>query len=195
MGEWTESQRDKRLLTAGEAFGERLQEIRRKRGWTQEDLASRLDDLGFPIHRVTLGQIEKGGTRARNVTLEEVLAIALALGVPPVMMMAPFSIEVRLRVVGRRTPAPPDVARAWIVGHQLLEERPPVLEVGELPSEPADAATYYLEIPPEKLAAVVTEARELAYEKPIEHWGAYYLRLRDVEAGLAPPIEKEVRDA
>jgi transcriptional regulator with XRE-family HTH domain len=54
-------------------------------GWSQKDLADELQRIGSPIDRPTLQRIEQG-TRAKGVTLEEVIEIAAALDVSPVQL-------------------------------------------------------------------------------------------------------------
>ena len=55
-------------------FGERVRELRRERGLSQEDFA---DECG--LHRTYMSGIERG---IRNVSLENVAKIAAALRVP-----------------------------------------------------------------------------------------------------------------
>ncbi|MDA2912900.1 helix-turn-helix transcriptional regulator [Acidobacteriia bacterium AH_259_A11_L15] len=55
-------------------FGNRVRALRRRRGWSQEELASRAG-----IHPTYLGGIERG---ERNPALANIAAIARALGVP-----------------------------------------------------------------------------------------------------------------
>jgi transcriptional regulator with XRE-family HTH domain len=55
-------------------FGERVRELRKERGFSQEGFA---DECG--LHRTYMSGIERG---LRNVSLENVARIANALGVP-----------------------------------------------------------------------------------------------------------------
>jgi transcriptional regulator with XRE-family HTH domain len=126
--------------TPGVVFGQRLAQVRAKRGISKAALSRRLEELGHPLHRVVLGEIEGGGTRARNVSLEDVLAIAYALGVPPLQMMFPYD-EQRVRIVGNREPVEPERLRYWIVG-------PPYGSS----IEKDDTFTYIFELPEKDLA-------------------------------------------
>jgi len=56
-----------------ERFAQNVRKLRRKKGWTQEELARRAD-----LHRTYIGSIER---YERNVSLRNVESIAKALGV------------------------------------------------------------------------------------------------------------------
>ncbi|MBI4903691.1 MAG: helix-turn-helix transcriptional regulator [Acidobacteria bacterium] len=55
-------------------FAERVRELRRERGWSQEKLAEEAD-----LHRTYIGGIERG---LRNVSLWNIARLAHALSVP-----------------------------------------------------------------------------------------------------------------
>lgn len=61
--------------THRQAFGARVRELRVARGLSQEVLAERAG-----IHRTYVSDLERG---ARNVGIDNIIAIAGALGVPP----------------------------------------------------------------------------------------------------------------
>jgi transcriptional regulator with XRE-family HTH domain len=56
-------------------FGERVRELRQKRGWSQEEFAAKAE-----LDRSYVGCIERG---ERNVSIENIARIASALGVSP----------------------------------------------------------------------------------------------------------------
>lgn len=56
------------------AFGDRVRNLRSERGWTQEEMAERVD-----LHRSYLASIESG---SRNPTLDVIVKIANGLHVP-----------------------------------------------------------------------------------------------------------------
>ncbi len=56
-------------------FGERVRQLRKDRGWSQEDFAHRTG-----LDRSYMGGVERG---ERNVSLENICLIATALGVSP----------------------------------------------------------------------------------------------------------------
>lgn len=207
----------KHLVTAGEAFAERLKQVRTRKGWSQQRLANQLAELGYPINRVTLNKIERGGLRAKNVRLEEVLAIAYALGVSPVWLMAPYSMESRLVVVPALRPSTPGVARRWLAGVDTLADEDPRFAFTERPPEELDAlAAGAREIRMgrhrEPTAAEAEELARIAADEGVTavlirelELGirstyspeAIYLRQLMAERGEAPPIipTKEEHDA
>ena len=62
------------------AFGVRVRELRADRGLSQEALAERAG-----IHRTYVGSVERG---ERNVALDNIHALAAALGVSPARLVA-----------------------------------------------------------------------------------------------------------
>ncbi|MHB1426764.1 MAG: helix-turn-helix domain-containing protein [Gemmataceae bacterium] len=56
-------------------FGNRVRQLRKSRGWSQEEFAHRVG-----LDRSYMGGVERG---ERNVSLENICLIAKALGVPP----------------------------------------------------------------------------------------------------------------
>ena len=57
------------------AFGERVQALRRERGWTQEELAERAQ-----LHRSYVAAVESG---SRNPTLDVIVKLANGLHISP----------------------------------------------------------------------------------------------------------------
>ena len=55
-------------------FGARVKKLRLARGWSQEELARRVD-----VHRTYIGSIERS---ERNVSLQNIARIAKAFGIP-----------------------------------------------------------------------------------------------------------------
>ena len=68
--------------TPGETLGDRVRELRQKRGLTQADLAGR---LGVPQSRIS--EIESG---TRVPSLVTMLRLAAALDCKPTALLAPF---------------------------------------------------------------------------------------------------------
>ena len=53
-------------------FGQHIRELRKKRQWTQEQLAAKLQLIGCDITRVALAKIESG---TRHIYLNDILAL------------------------------------------------------------------------------------------------------------------------
>jgi transcriptional regulator with XRE-family HTH domain len=70
-----------------EVFRERLHDVRRLRGWTQQELAAALGEVGVDLGEFAVTRLEKG---KRSVSLDEAVAIAAVLGVTPLHMLVPL---------------------------------------------------------------------------------------------------------
>lgn len=132
MAEWRDDLADKRIVSFGECFAERLREVRQHKGWKQDDLARRLDDLGFKLDRVALSKIENGG---RGVKLDEAMAIAYALDISPNHLFTSYDEETRIRVVPERRPLVPGIVRKWISGFWTAPDQDEVFFERERPPE------------------------------------------------------------
>jgi transcriptional regulator with XRE-family HTH domain len=60
--------------TIQQKFGNRVRKLRKSKGWSQEEFADECS-----LHRTYIGAIERG---ERNVSLNNIHAIAKALGIP-----------------------------------------------------------------------------------------------------------------
>ena len=74
------------MPTPEELFGARIRELRKARGWSQEELAERAY-----LHRVYVAGIEAG---RRNVGLVNIVYLAKALDVSPGELFASFTPKV-----------------------------------------------------------------------------------------------------
>jgi len=99
----------------GQVFASRVQEARKRRDWTQQQLAAEVQALGYPMSRVTVTKIEKGTERAENASVSEVLAIAAALGVPLVHLLTPRD-DSQVLAIAPELAVSATEARAWIRG-------------------------------------------------------------------------------
>ena len=73
-------------------------------------------------------------TRARNISLEDVLGIAMALGVNPVELIVPQDADILLRIGSAEIS--PQAARDWFRQKQPLRKQ--------------DEKTYFTEVPQEE---------------------------------------------
>ena len=67
------------------SFGNRVRHLRTAQGWSQEEFASRAG-----LDRSYMGSVERG---ERNISLENICAIAKALGVEPAALFAAWGTE------------------------------------------------------------------------------------------------------
>ena len=106
---------------ASDSVAERLKEVRQQRGLSAAALAERCKAIGAPeITRSVIANIESGrrdedGRRTRDVTVEELLVLAYALQVPPVLLLVPANDTDALQVaagIGMDT----STASGWLIG-------------------------------------------------------------------------------
>jgi transcriptional regulator with XRE-family HTH domain len=60
-------------------IAEKVRQLRTERGWSQDDLARRMDELGWPMHQTTVAKLEAA---KRPIRAAEVYALAMAFGLP-----------------------------------------------------------------------------------------------------------------
>ena len=100
-----------------QAIAGEIRQRRKARGMSAEDLAATCADLGMPIPRSTLADLENG--RRASISVAEWLAIAAALDVPPVTLLCPVGTEETAEVLpGAEAPA--YRAAQWIAGEAPL---------------------------------------------------------------------------
>lgn len=92
-----------------------------------------MTELGLPTSRTTIVKIEKGGVRAENTSLQELLALAAALGVTPIQLLEPRGNE--SLAVTPKLVLQADQARLWIRGKRLLPGADPIAWFAQLPQE------------------------------------------------------------
>jgi transcriptional regulator with XRE-family HTH domain len=122
-----------------DVLARRVREIRKRRGWSQEDLAQRLAELDHPLDRAQVARIEG---RRRKVSLDEAFAFAVALGVAPVNLFIPLERDEQF-AISKKWIAPAWMARAWARGFETDERMVPL----------EDEQTYLTEMPREEYAA------------------------------------------
>ncbi|MFF3326107.1 helix-turn-helix domain-containing protein [Streptomyces sp. NPDC002889] len=108
------------LGPAGETLRQNIKRIREGQRITYVELSERLDSVGRPIPVLGLRRIERG---ERRVDVDDLLALAYALGVPPVDLLVPgdlTSSEPYSITPEVHTQAGP--ARAWIRGDAYVPD-------------------------------------------------------------------------
>lgn len=118
------------LGPAGETLRENVKRIREGQRLTYVELSERLAAIGRSIPVLGLRRIERG---ERRVDVDDLLALAYALGVPPVDLLVPGSLNtVESYGITPEVNAQVGPARAWIRGDAYL---PQVDGVGD-PNDP-----------------------------------------------------------
>ena len=69
-------------------IGARLRTLRSAAGMSAQKVSDRCTELGFPIPRSTIANIESG--RKESLPIHEISVLAAALGVPPVALLFPM---------------------------------------------------------------------------------------------------------
>lgn len=90
---------------------ESVRRIRESRGLTYAKLAERLIRVGRPIPVLGLSRIEKGD---RRVDIDDLVALARALRVPPILLIFPFDQIPEMQILD--TKASPWEGAAWFSG-------------------------------------------------------------------------------
>jgi transcriptional regulator with XRE-family HTH domain len=108
-------------LRASELVARRVREARQSRGWSQAQLAQRLDEIGYPMARSTLTKLENG--RYRNISINDAFALAAALAIAPVFLLAPLADGTPVSITPRLTVSAAH-ARAWFRGQVTLPAVP-----------------------------------------------------------------------
>src|SRR5690349_16310399 len=89
--------------------------MRKRRGWTQQDLANRLVELGCDyLPRNAIAKIETG---RRDVSVDELFALGAALHITPVDLCAPYRSDEHIEITpGNHFPA--SSVRDWVFAHR-----------------------------------------------------------------------------
>lgn len=115
----------------------RVRSLRQRHGWSADQLAERMTAAGVPWSRIIVTKLETG--RRPSVSVEEMLALALVLGVAPVHLVVPTTgDEADPYEVAPGRPVAAWEAREWIRG------RMPLQQLGQ------DARVYFSEVPAEE---------------------------------------------
>jgi transcriptional regulator with XRE-family HTH domain len=107
-------------LSASDVAALRIREARSRHGWTVKELAARCAKAG--ASRLTAPVITNLETRrrpGREISAEELLALAWVLGVPPVQLLTPVSGGEVLEVVPGQEMGPLD-APGWLADDEAV---------------------------------------------------------------------------
>lgn len=94
---------------------------RQQRGMSTQQLADRCDELGFPIGRSVLANLENG--RRETVSVQELLVLAVALDAPPVLLLLPLGHQAGTELLPGRDVATWDAVK-WVAGDAKLSGLP-----------------------------------------------------------------------
>ena len=104
------------------AIGNALAQVRAERKLSARELSERCAELGYPIPRNTIANLESG--RKRDVPIQEIAVLAAALRVPPMRLMASLGETGRVPVLPRLHADPVDAVR-WLSGEGRLRFEAP----------------------------------------------------------------------
>lgn len=107
---------DNAPITPVATIAKRVKELRGRCGWSAAQLGEAVSKHGIKWDRFTVANVESG--KRQNVTVQELYALALALGVAPVNLLVPLEDEPYQLTPNRVEGA--DVARAWVRGESPL---------------------------------------------------------------------------
>lgn len=94
-------------------------EVRRRRkelGWSAQDLADRCEEIGHPIPRNVLANMESG--RRSNLPLVDVMVLAEALNTPPICLIYPVGYADDVQRLPLQDSTSPMDALRWFTGEE-----------------------------------------------------------------------------
>jgi transcriptional regulator with XRE-family HTH domain len=114
-------------MTASDMTARRVREVRRRRDLSVAQLAQRCAEVGMSeltdqaLYNLEAGRADKRGRRRRAITVDELLALALALDVAPVhLLIPPDDDDAPYPVTATRT-EPAGAVRDWVRGADVLD--------------------------------------------------------------------------
>jgi transcriptional regulator with XRE-family HTH domain len=104
------------LPTPAAIFAKQMAESRRRQGLTQAQLAEKVTSRGVPMARESVAKTETG---VRGLTLNDAIAIAVALGVPLTTLMLPRESQATVALTPNFITSA-QTARSWLRGRGVL---------------------------------------------------------------------------
>ncbi|MGW3653809.1 helix-turn-helix domain-containing protein [Streptomyces sp. NPDC000878] len=98
-------------------------EVRRRRkelGWSAQDLADKCEDIGYPIPRNVIANMESG--RRASLALVEVMVLAKALRMSPISLIYPVGYTAQVRQLPYEDPRPTWDALQWFTGSSAAHD-------------------------------------------------------------------------
>jgi transcriptional regulator with XRE-family HTH domain len=103
-------------LALAERFGIAVRDRRSALGLSAQQVADRTRGLGYPITRVTISKIE-GNMRSGKIDVAEMLVLAVALDIPPALLLLPEFPDGEVEIVPGRT-VESTAAAKWLAGRR-----------------------------------------------------------------------------
>ncbi len=123
------------MLLPSEVFRRRLREVRKLKGWTQQDLAAALGRAGVELNEFVITRMESG---KRRVSVDEAITIAAVLGISPLHMLVPLGDDETVQLAPRLPAVRTVDARAWLRGQRPLSQAEEQLFYFQTPPSEAD---------------------------------------------------------
>jgi transcriptional regulator with XRE-family HTH domain len=148
-------------LGASDIAALRIREARTKHGWRVKDLAERCKKAGaVKLTAAVITNLETRRRPGREITLEEVLALARVLEVPPVQIMAPLNGNETLEIVPGDDMDPLE-AVAWLGDDDAV--LPAVRHAGSARASDTERVLRYRGSPLTVLRQARITARQIRY--------------------------------
>ncbi|MEL3944525.1 helix-turn-helix transcriptional regulator [Streptomyces sp. LNU-CPARS28] len=110
--------------TQSDVVAEQMRKHRARLGLTREQLAEECARLGAPdltysaLTNIETGRRNKEGKRRREISVDELLVLGLALAVPPLLLVLPLGSEETVPTVPAAEPRAPYTVWKWFTGEE-----------------------------------------------------------------------------
>lgn len=106
-------------LTPHKVIAARMRQLRTGRGWSAQRLSEEMSKVGVPWDRSIVANLEYG--RRRTVSVEEWLALAYVLAVPPPLLLLDLDAGTDVEIVSGV------VLHPWLAWEWITGEHPPLV--------------------------------------------------------------------